>query len=163
MLQACFPVFLFCVDPFITLQNCEVTNAMFANPCWVSVKGQLKKYYEPTSRALFIICMGVFLAVTLNWAQCGLLRQRALQVNARLVRKASWAVGSPDQEQKWAMVKADNVLNNLNGRERDALRDEFKKVDKNGDGKLDAEELQKFYRHVCEIQLTPEEVWDGCL
>ena len=141
------------------LQRCEITNTLYVNPCWVAVKGQLQKYYQPASLALLIACCVIFLVVVMNGAQCCLLRQRSLKVEARLVKRTTWAQGSAEDEQRWAGSKASNIMKNLNSREQDALKAEFKKVDKNGDGKLTADELRTFFSSVCEIKLKKEEVW----
>jgi calcium-binding protein CML len=139
-------------------ERCEITNTLYVNPCWVAVKGQLQKYYQPASLALLIACCVIFLVVVMNGAQCCLLRQRSLKVEARLVKRTTWAQGSAEDEQRWAGSKASNIMKNLNSREQDALKAEFKKVDKNGDGKLTADELRTFFSSVCEIKLKKEEI-----
>ena len=138
--------------------NCDGTNARFANPCWQQLKGQLQAYYGPVSLAFLIVTLVLLLVIALNWAQCCLLRQRSLQIKARLNRRWTWAQSTAEDEQQWAGLRAAVVLQNLNAREREALRGEFKKVDKNGDGKLSAPELKTFYKAVCEIRLHDEDV-----
>uniref|UniRef100_A0A7S1N2C3 EF-hand domain-containing protein n=1 Tax=Eutreptiella gymnastica TaxID=73025 RepID=A0A7S1N2C3_9EUGL len=137
--------------------DCEITNAKFSNPCWKLVKGQIGEYIDPAIAALLAVTFILLLVTALNWAQCGLLRQRKLQLDKRFHEKPDWADASAEKEAEWSQRKAANIIKALHPREKNLLQAEFEKQDRDGNGKLTAEELRSFYWHALEMDLTMEQ------
>ena len=137
-------------------QTCEYTNHNNPDPCYHAFRYIQMTLYRPVGICAVFLALIMCGSVLCNWVLFVFIRKRNQQRDKRLCTQPQDLILEDDS--RVAEVRAITVLKNLTRLERRALANEFAKVDVDGDGKIEALALKRFYNDTLGQDLSVQEV-----
>eukprot|EP01006_Ploeotia_vitrea_P058170 TRINITY_DN68911_c0_g1_i1.p1 TRINITY_DN68911_c0_g1~~TRINITY_DN68911_c0_g1_i1.p1 ORF type:complete len:1187 (-),score=121.32 TRINITY_DN68911_c0_g1_i1:87-3647(-) len=136
--------------------KCEVTHRDNPDPCYDVFVHKIEANFKPTGAAALGVTITMFIGLIINWGMCCCIQQRKLALKLRLADKpAEWA---NEDEAELCKLRAVNILKNLTAQERQMMKDQFKKFDKDKSGSLSSFELRMFYKKTLDQDLSQQDV-----